>query len=137
MLMFTSTRWRAYLSDWWLLFLRYRQFAHRWHLSGSPLAVEETRWARAQYKSSVRSARWYTPRIVIIISPAEVNEIAQTISDLPSNFDPVEWLEETWADVSIVATEAVKDVVWEALAIGLADHPLVLRHQAHGSGRNP
>jgi hypothetical protein len=71
-------------------------------------------------------------RVVITITLAEVSEIAETVHTLPDDFDPAAWLAENREDIAIVATEAVRDVVWEALEIGLADHPLVLRHRMAG-----
>ena len=128
----TLTRWRGYLADCLSLFPGYRWFSYAWDISHSAVAAGETRWA-----PTLQIARRGAPRVVIVVTPEHVNEIAETISELSSNFDPVEWLEETWGDISIVATEAVKDVVWEALAIGLADHPLVISHQAQARARNP
>jgi hypothetical protein len=131
----TFTRWRGYLADCLSLLLGYRWFSHEWFISGSALA-EETRWAPGRQKHASQGAHCCAPNVVIVITPADVNKIAETIKGRPDNFDPVEWLEETWVDISIVATEAVKDVVWEGLAIGLADHPLVLRHQVRPTARS-
>ena len=68
----------------------------------------------------------HDPFITIVITLVEVAKIAETIEGLTEDFDPATWLEENRAAVTIVATEAVKDVVYEALEFGLADHPFVL-----------
>ena len=68
------------------------------------------------------------PYINITITPLDVVAIAEGIKKLPLNFDAVAWLERNKQDIQIVAMEAVKDIVYEALEIGLADHPLVLQH---------
>jgi hypothetical protein len=65
-------------------------------------------------------------RVVIVVTSTVVNEIAKTIKDLPTDFDPASWLQQNHANLSIVAPQAVRDVVWEVLKIGLSDHPLVL-----------
>jgi len=41
--------------------------------------------------------------------------MAREVGDLPQDFDPVTWLEKNHADLTIVATEAVKEVIYEAL----------------------
>jgi hypothetical protein len=66
----------------------------------------------------------HVPSILVMITAAEVGEMAKAkeIGDLPPDFDPATWLEENHADLSIVATEAVKEVVYEALELGLANH---------------
>jgi hypothetical protein len=68
---------------------------------------------------------WFARRVVVVVTATIVGDIAKTIEDLPGDFDPVEWLDQNQQDISIVATEAIRDIVWEALKIGLADHPLV------------
>lgn len=70
---------------------------------------------------------WFARRVVLVVTSTVVSEIAKTIEDLPGDFDPVEWLDENQQDISIVAAEAIRDIVWEALKIGLADHPLVVQ----------
>ncbi len=55
------------------------------------------------------------PFIQVMITVAEVGEMAREVGDLPQDFDPVTWLEENHADLTIVATEAVKEVIYEAL----------------------
>lgn len=77
----------------------------------------------------MQSAPRHVTRVAIIVTLDEIKEIAQTVKNLPSDFDPATWLQENRQDIGIVATEAVRDVIWEALEIGLADHPLVLRCQ--------
>ena len=69
----------------------------------------------------------FSRQVVVVVTSTLVSEIAETIEDLPGDFDPATWLEKNQEDISIVATEAIRDVVWEALKIGLADHPLVLQ----------
>lgn len=77
----------------------------------------------------MQSAPRHVRRVAIIVTLDEIKEIAQTVKSLPSDFDPATWLQENRQDIGIVATEAVRDVIWEALEIGLADHPLVLRQR--------
>jgi hypothetical protein len=79
---------------------------------------------------------WYAPRVVIVISPALVGQIAKSVDRLPGDFDPATWLKENREDITIVATEAIREVVWEALELGLADHPLVLRGRSGSSNEN-
>ncbi len=79
---------------------------------------------------------WFAPHVVIIISPSVVGQIANSVKRLPGDFDPTVWLKEHREKIAIVATEAVREVVWEALEIGLRDHPLVLRRQAGASKEN-
>ena len=45
--------------------------------------------------------------------------ISIAVGNLPHDFDPATWLEENAADLTIVATEAAKEVVYEALELGL------------------
>jgi len=66
---------------------------------------------------------------VVTLTSTEVSKIAAEVKILPENFDPVSWLEENFESIATLATEAVRDLVIEALEIGLADHPLVLRGQ--------
>lgn len=73
------------------------------------------------------------PHLAIIITPTVVSEVAEEVESLPENFEPTRWLEENRADIVIVATEAVKDIIHEALEIGLADHPLLL-HRRNADG---
>ena len=68
------------------------------------------------------------PYINITITPLDVMAIAAGVKTLAPDFDPVTWLEQNKKYVVIVATEAAKDIVYEALEIGLADHPLVLQN---------
>ncbi|HEY2532779.1 MAG TPA: hypothetical protein VGJ20_33430 [Xanthobacteraceae bacterium] len=75
---------------------------------------------------------WYAPRVVIVISPTVVDQIAKSVDRLPGDFDPVAWLKENREDIAIVASEAIREVVWEALELGLADHPLVLHRRTAG-----
>jgi hypothetical protein len=82
----------------------------------------------------MQGARRHFPQVVVVVTPAEVREIAETVEALPENFDPATWLEENRADIVIVATEAVKDVVFEALEFGLFDHPLVLQRRTADDG---
>jgi hypothetical protein len=63
------------------------------------------------------------PFISVMITATEVGEMAQEVSNLPHGFGPAIWLEENRADLTVVATEAVKEVVYEALELGLANHP--------------
>ena len=77
----------------------------------------------------MQSGPWHPPRVAIIISPMVVGQIAKSLERLPSNFDPAAWLKQNRDPIAIVAAEAVKEVVLEALEIGLADHPLVLRRR--------
>ncbi len=80
----------------------------------------------------MQSAPRHVTRVAIIVTLDEIKGIAQTVKRLPSDFDPATWLQENRQDIRIVATEAVRDVIWEALKIGLADRPLVLRrHTVH------
>lgn len=66
---------------------------------------------------------------VVTLTFDEVSNIAAEVKVLPEDFDPVSWLEENFENIATLATAAVKDLVIEALEIGLADHPLVLRGQ--------
>jgi hypothetical protein len=66
---------------------------------------------------------------VVTLTFDEVSNIAGEVKILPEDFDPVSWLEENFENIATLATAAVKDLVIEALEIGLADHPLVLRGQ--------
>ena len=59
------------------------------------------------------------PSIQITITASEVGEMAQEVGNLPRDFDPATWLEENAADLTIVAAEAAKEVVYEALELGL------------------
>jgi hypothetical protein len=61
------------------------------------------------------------PFISVMITATEVGEMAQEVGNLPHGFDPAIWLEENRADLTVVATEAVKEVVYEALELGLAN----------------
>lgn len=79
---------------------------------------------------------WYSPRVVIVISPTVVGQIAKSVNRLPGDFDAAAWLKENREDIAIVATEAIREVVWEALELGLADHPLVLRRRSGGRKEN-
>ena len=63
---------------------------------------------------------------VVTLTANEVSEIAAEVKRLPEHFEPVSWLEENFESIAAVATAAVRDIVIEALEIGLADHPLVL-----------
>ena len=63
------------------------------------------------------------------LTSSEVANIASEVKVLPANFDPVSWLEENFESIVTLATAAVRDIVIEALEIGLADHPLVLLGQ--------
>jgi hypothetical protein len=63
---------------------------------------------------------------VITLTSDEVSEIAKEVRVLPDNFDPASWLEENFDSIAALATAAARDIVIEALEIGLADHPLVL-----------
>ena len=67
--------------------------------------------------------------VLVTVTAAEVGEIAEQVDGLPEDFDPAVWLAENRTEITIVATEAVKDVIYEALEIGLADHPLILPRQ--------
>jgi hypothetical protein len=73
-------------------------------------------------------AKQAVPRVTILITPADVLEVAETVASLPEDFEPVAWLIENLDNITLVAKEAVKDVLYEALEIGLDDHPLVLRY---------
>ena len=66
---------------------------------------------------------------VVALTASEVSEIAAEVKSLPEHFDPVSWLEENYDSIATLATAAVTDIVIEALEVGLADHPLVLRSQ--------
>jgi hypothetical protein len=59
----------------------------------------------------------HVPQLTITITPKEVGEIAGFVTDsggvLPENFQPAAWLEANQADLAIVATEAVTNVVAE------------------------
>ena len=66
---------------------------------------------------------------VVTLTAHEVSEIATEVKSLPKRFDPVSWLEENYDNVATLAIAAVKDIVIEALEIGLADHPLILFRQ--------
>ena len=74
------------------------------------------------------------PHLVIIITPTVVSEIAEEVEILPEDFEPTRWLEENRGDIVILATEAVKDIIYEALEIGLADHPLLLHRRNADDG---
>jgi hypothetical protein len=66
---------------------------------------------------------------VVTLTVNDVREIATEVKSLPERFEPVTWLEENYESIATLATAAVRDIVIEALEIGLADHPLVLRGQ--------
>ena len=55
------------------------------------------------------------PFIQVIITATEVGEMAREVGDLPQDFDPVTWLEENHDELTIMATETVKEVIYEAL----------------------
>jgi hypothetical protein len=78
----------------------------------------------------------HVPHVTITVTPTEVNEIAGFVADsggvLPENFQPAAWLKANRADLAIMATEAVTNVVADALEGGLIDHPLLL-HRRMGS----
>ena len=78
---------------------------------------------------------WCAPRVVIVVSPTVVGQIAKSVK-LPGDFDPAAWLKENRENIAIVATEAIREVVWEALELGLADHPLVLCRRTGGLKEN-
>jgi hypothetical protein len=67
--------------------------------------------------------------ILVTITPKEVGNIAGEVKVSTEYFDPVTWLEQNCVSIATLATAAVKDIVIEALEIGIADHPLVLRDQ--------
>jgi len=64
----------------------------------------------------------HVPRILVMITATEVDEMAQEVGYLPQDFDSAIWLEENRAELTVVATEAVKEVVYEALEQGLANY---------------
>lgn len=67
---------------------------------------------------------------VVALTSGEVSQIASEVKDLPKNFDPATWLENNLENIATLATAAARDIIIEALEIGLADHPLVLRSRA-------
>ena len=75
----------------------------------------------------------HVPHVTITVAPMEVSEIAGFVADrggvLPEKFQPAAWLEANRADLAIVATEAVTNVVADALEGGLIDHPLLLHRR--------
>ena len=83
---------------------------------------------------------WPAPHVKIIVTPVEVGEIAELVVNdggvLPENFQPAEWLEANQADLGIVITEAIKDVLFDALEGGLIDHPLLLQRRMKNNGEN-
>jgi hypothetical protein len=66
---------------------------------------------------------------VVTLTSDEVSKIAAEVKVLPKNFDPASWLEENFDSIATLAMAAARDIVVEALEIGLADHPLVLLGQ--------
>lgn len=64
------------------------------------------------------------PSILVMITAAEIGEMAKEVGDLPQDFDPATWLEEHHADLTAAAAEAVNEVIYEALELGLANHPI-------------
>jgi hypothetical protein len=65
----------------------------------------------------------HVPCILVMISATEVGEMAQEVGNLPQDFDPATWLEENRIDLTIVANEALKEVVYEALEKGQGEPP--------------
>ena len=69
------------------------------------------------------------PHIAIIVTPQEIGEIAELVAEagleLPADFQPAAWLNAYRDDLRFLATEAVKDVVFDALLFGLKNHPLL------------
>jgi len=61
----------------------------------------------------------HVPSILVTVTASEVAEMAQEVGNLPQDFDPAAWLEENAGDLAVVATEAVREVVYEALELGL------------------
>ena len=88
----------------------------------------------------MRSSPWQEPHVEIIVTPVEVGEIAELVVNdgggLPENFQPAEWLEANRADLGILITEAVKDILFDALEGGLIDHPLLLHRRMENNGKN-
>ena len=74
-----------------------------------------------------------TAYCVVTLTSAEVGDIAAEVKNLPTNFDPVTWLENNLENIATLATAAARDIIIEALEIGLADHPLVLLSRAAAS----
>jgi hypothetical protein len=66
---------------------------------------------------------------LVTLTSDEVSKIAKEVKVLPENFDPVTWLRENFDSIVTLATAAARDIVIEALEIGLDDHPLVLLQQ--------
>ena len=44
--------------------------------------------------------------------------MARELGDISEEFDPAIWLEDNRAELTVLATEAVKEVIYEALAGG-------------------
>lgn len=88
----------------------------------------------------MRSSPWREPHVEIIVTPIEVGEIAElVVTDggvLPEKFQPAEWLEANRADLAILITAAVKDILFDALDGGLIDHPLLLHRRMANNGEN-
>ena len=102
------------------------------------IEIEETNKARilssreigtSTLQSGERAVPHDVAYCVVTLTASEVNDIAEEVRSLPERFEPVSWLEENYESIATLATAAVRDIVIEALEIGLADHPLVLRGQ--------
>jgi hypothetical protein len=68
-------------------------------------------------------------RLAVVVTAAEIEEIATRVlysgGILPNVFRAEAWLEANRADLAFLVAETVKDVVFDALTTGLADHPLI------------
>jgi hypothetical protein len=67
------------------------------------------------------------PFISVTVTATEVREMAEEVGYVSQDFDPALWLEENRVDLTVVATEAVKEVVYEALELGLVNRTRIVQ----------
>jgi len=67
------------------------------------------------------------PFISVTLTATEVREMAEEVGYVSQDFDPALWLEENRVDLTVVATEAVKEVVYEALELGLVNRTRIVQ----------
>ncbi len=80
------------------------------------------------------------PHVAIIVTPEGISELAALVVNvgaaLPADFQPAAWLHAHRVDLKILADEAVKDVVFDALLFGLEDHPLLKALRMSSNGKD-
>jgi hypothetical protein len=91
--------------------------------AGTPFRLEESE--RFDFITGGRAV----PNVaycVATLTSADVSRIAKEVKSLPENFESLSWLEQNFESIATLAAAAIRDIVIEALEIGLSDHPLIL-----------